>query len=169
MTVSSAQCVKTDCRHILSILLYFNGHYLLQAEVSLDILLYLQYIYILRAVDCYIFYILPFVRVHNTLRSCQSFCAGGNVTVTGSSPNISKFLQRFWRKGHICIICWNVLELPFHIGLMLTIVVYLLLMFNTKYINNMMSLLTLYFVWFIGWYFIFVYFWRWLVGRGHLA
>ena len=44
--------------------------------------------YILRAVDCYIFYILPFVRVHNTLRSCQSFCAGGNVTVTGSSPNI---------------------------------------------------------------------------------
>ena len=160
MTVSSAQCVKTDCRHILSILLYFNGHYLLETEVS-----------ILNAVDCYIFYILPFVRVHNTLRSCQSFCAGGNVTVTGSSPNISKFLQRFWRKGHICIICWNVLELPCQIGLMLTIVVYLLFMFmfTTKDINNMMSLLTLYFVWFMGWYFIFVYFWRWLVGRGHLA
>ena len=111
MTVPSAQCVKTDCRHILPLLLYFNGLHQLQTNHPRYFIVLRHYIHTRRAVDCYIFYILPFVRVNNTLRSCQSFCAGGNVTLTGSSPNISKFLQRFWRERDtfalFAELCWS--------------------------------------------------------------
>ena len=56
MTVPSAQCVKTDCRHILPLLLYFNGLHQL-SQIILDILLFYDITYsVLLTATYFIFY-----------------------------------------------------------------------------------------------------------------